>query len=1107
MRLRAGLLWIAFAAFIAYLSFVPFRFQPLGFDEALARFAQIRYLDLGAGNRADWVANILMFVPLGWLAAAVFVPHPRGRFDLAAVIPSLIVGAAWAVAVEFGQVFFSGRTVSINDILAEVIGTLLGASLWSAFGARSRQWWLALLQGGHVTANAVLGGYLFAYLVLSLSPFDFVISAEELAHKAASNLHGWWMAPVSCGPTPCAVKLLVETAAVLPFGWWLATRRHGGGLLGAALLGAALGLLIELAQFVLVSGTSQGASVLSRAVGVALGAQLHELRHRVLAIDWARWGRPLVLAALLPYLAAVAYVAGWFGNRWLGLDAGLARAGQIQWLPFFYQYFSTEQALIRSTLVHLFLYAPVGVGVWLWGRRNGSASGWVAALLAAALALVAESGKLFVRGKHPDFTDVLFAVVAAWTAATLLRWASSKTRGITPPPGARPVQLRSSGRVDDRAAAASTANPGTDAGAVEDAAIGGAGAGDTAASWPARLCGAAALVVVAVSLARFPVAQVLLAGGLAAYAWLLTRRPLAYLIVVPMALPVLDLAPLSGRFFWDEFDFLLSTTLGIRLLMSVPQRRAASLLPRAGTWLLGLSVLASATVALWPPAPLDGNAFTSYLSPYNALRIAKGYLWGGALLWLIAHDAMAAGRQVGARLQVGLGLGLLTASLGVLWERLLFVGLADVGAWFRAAGSVSSTHIGGAHLEAMLVVLTPFALAQAATSRRLAPLVLWLGVGVLGAAAVLMTLSRAAAAAWVVVVAAFALSWWLGKRGPQSVRSRRRRAGLAVAVTFGLVAIAALMAQSTHLRGRLEQSGADLPVRLAHWRSALDLVRSDPLHAVAGMGLGSFPREFYLGHAAQQKLPAYRLGRDRETGRTFLSLSGGRGMYIDQRIGATPGRELLLRGQLRASGEPAGVSMALCEKSFLTSVRCDWTSVRAATDWQPFEVRLKLATAPGAGSWPRPPVSLSLHNSAFGSRVDIAQLSLLDGSSELLANGAFEHGLDHWLMFSDEHLAWRVKNTALQVAFEQGLLGMLAWLVLAAGFAALVLRRAGEPLVAAAIAAALGFLAVGLFDTLLDAPRLVVLATLVLACGSVAARLGQSQAREANADPRDRDGP
>ena len=32
-------------------------------------------------------------------------------------------------------------------------------------------------------------------------------------------------------------------------------------------------------------------------------------------------------------------------------------------------------------------------------------------------------------------------------------------------------------------------------------------------------------------------------------------------------------------------------------------------------------------------APLDANAFSNYLSPYNALRVAKGYAWAALIVW------------------------------------------------------------------------------------------------------------------------------------------------------------------------------------------------------------------------------------------------------------------------------------------------------------------------------------------------------------------------------------------------------------------------------------------------------------------------------------------
>jgi hypothetical protein len=58
--------WRAFWAFLLYLGFVvygsllPFQYRDLGLEQALARFAEISYLDLGVGSRADWVANIVL---------------------------------------------------------------------------------------------------------------------------------------------------------------------------------------------------------------------------------------------------------------------------------------------------------------------------------------------------------------------------------------------------------------------------------------------------------------------------------------------------------------------------------------------------------------------------------------------------------------------------------------------------------------------------------------------------------------------------------------------------------------------------------------------------------------------------------------------------------------------------------------------------------------------------------------------------------------------------------------------------------------------------------------------------------------------------------------
>jgi hypothetical protein len=683
----------------------------------------------------------------------------------------------------------------------------------------------------------------------------------------------------------------------------------------------------------------------------------------------------------------------------------------------------------------------------------------------------------------PDYADVLIAAVSATLAAAVLRLVSRPRQLATRAAGA---PWSAFDRAPRAAIALEPSAPGPAGVATRAATI-----TTTAASSAARFAGLALLIVVGWSVFDFPVGSWLLALGLIGYAALVRRFPTAsYLVALPALLPVLDLAPWSGRFFWDEFDLLLAVTLGMKLLLPrpLPQAHLRVSLPATALGLLALSVAASAVLALWPPAPAEANALSSYLSPYNALRIAKGYAWGGAVLWLVCRDA-AAGRRVVPALHAGLVAALLAAAVSVYWERLSFLGAFDPGSAFRAAGLVSATHVGGAYLEALLVMLAPFSLALAFTAERRLLRAFGYASALLGAAAIVFTLSRAAAAAWVAAIAVFAVVLWLRSTSARAGFGsgwRRWGAGLAVAGLFGATV---LVAQSSQLRERLVLSEADLALRISHWRQTLRIARVDPLHLALGMGLGAFPREFYVADAATQRLPAYRLERDAASGRRSLVLAGGRGMFIDQRVAAPAGSELHLRGVIRSPQGSGKLAVSLCRKSMLNSVACDEAVVSASPSWQPFDVRLAVPPRAGLSMGPAAPVALSLHNATFGSRVEVTQLSLAGAEGEWLRNGSFEQGLDRWFVTSDVHLAWRVLNTPLQVAFEQGALGVLAWLALGVAALAAVVRSVGSPGATAAFAAAVaGFLAVGLFDSLLDSPRMIVLLALVAAAG---AQLGQ----------------
>ncbi len=82
-RFQLGLLTLLYALFCLYGSWVPFHFRGVGLDEAMDRFRNLPYLQIGVGRRADWVANLLLFMPLGFLGmGSLRLDIPRANWWL-----------------------------------------------------------------------------------------------------------------------------------------------------------------------------------------------------------------------------------------------------------------------------------------------------------------------------------------------------------------------------------------------------------------------------------------------------------------------------------------------------------------------------------------------------------------------------------------------------------------------------------------------------------------------------------------------------------------------------------------------------------------------------------------------------------------------------------------------------------------------------------------------------------------------------------------------------------------------------------------------------------------------------------------------------------------
>jgi len=423
-RTRLAWYWpFLYLAFIIYGSLVPFEYRAVEWTAALERFRSIPVLDIGIGRRADLIANFVLYVPLGYLLAAATSTTPRlGVLRSAAI---LVLAGAAAIGIEFTQIFFAPRTVSANDLAAELLGTIAGLLVWRFGGPllRLRQ---ALVGHGPRAVRALLAAYALAYAALSFFPYDFLIAWQEVQWKLGTDRYDWLLAPGACAPAArCAGKLGAETLASVPLGILAALllARRRAGLPTIAGLGLLTGAALEAGQFLLASGVTQGVSLLTRALGFVLGAAgvWYADRRGLERLERAPWRRPACITAGLAYAGLAAWLS-WAGKgSFTGLRAGMERLAETRLLPFYYHYYTSEPVAMANLLYQSALYVPIGVLAWVFGLPASqflkSASVTAAALIAAGLALLIESSKAFLTGAHPDPTNVLIAAGAAAAAA------------------------------------------------------------------------------------------------------------------------------------------------------------------------------------------------------------------------------------------------------------------------------------------------------------------------------------------------------------------------------------------------------------------------------------------------------------------------------------------------------------------------------------------------------------------------------------------------------------------------------------------------------------------------------------------------------------------
>jgi glycopeptide antibiotics resistance protein len=436
---------LGYSAFVIYGMLVPLHFTPRPLRDAWDYFQHIPYLELDIGSRADWVANILLFIPLAFFWLGALWPN---RGSIARVLVTAWVwfcAFALSVAIEFTQIFFPPRTVSQNDIVAESAGAAIGIAVWWWAGPRFALW-LDEWGDKHRRASAperFLHLYLFLLLGYSVLPLDLTTSSVEIYHKWAEGKI--LLVPFSAvyeSGAQRAYALLAEIAIWIPAGflWRLSTSRPGRTIVLYVLACATVMEILHLFVYSRVTATTNVLTAgCGAAIGVALARRLrpnggaHDARHSPAVIGRAVLLWVLALASWITVLMAVFWYPFNFSNEWGFVHERLATLRRV---PFEAYYYGTEFRAVTEVFHKAGFFFPLGallavgaIGVRRWLPVPVVLLHAASALFIGGAAAGIEVGKIFLPDKIADATNWMLELLGGLAGYVCLRILNTALRG------------------------------------------------------------------------------------------------------------------------------------------------------------------------------------------------------------------------------------------------------------------------------------------------------------------------------------------------------------------------------------------------------------------------------------------------------------------------------------------------------------------------------------------------------------------------------------------------------------------------------------------------------------------------------------------------------
>lgn len=425
---------LAFSAVAVYGSLVPFRYAPLEFAQAVGRLKEILNAPVRLGLHGNFVANVLLFVPIGFCLLAALAVDRHNRVLTALCVPAAgSLCAALSVAVESAQLWFPGRYPSPGDIVAQMIGAAAGIGLWLLVGRTVTDWVRSYTVSERPTEQIdwLLRAYCIGLLIYSLLPLDLITRPAELVHKyrqgriALSPLAGaGWDFATFYG-------LFRDVAIFTPVGMlaatWMTSRRRPVRPRGTSVaLGVLIVLAVETMHLLVYSRSAATRDLITGTIGVCAGVwAMHGWRGRDRAGRSAPTASPVARRAWLWLGLAAVYsllLAAVFCEPFVAIDdlqQLKPRYNGFFRVPFGSRYPGSEFNMLSQIVKKGLLFAPLGALLTLSLARLPVPRPvrrillGIALLAAAGVATAIEMAQVFLPPHVPSSTDVILCTLGA----------------------------------------------------------------------------------------------------------------------------------------------------------------------------------------------------------------------------------------------------------------------------------------------------------------------------------------------------------------------------------------------------------------------------------------------------------------------------------------------------------------------------------------------------------------------------------------------------------------------------------------------------------------------------------------------------------------------